>query len=106
MELENLRVISPQASLTLEAGRPWVLLPDTNLQTPAGIEVMDTLLCPQGDGSYVTRLLLQRRIAGKDNLNWQQAIALGRQWHTWSWNHIPADQPWLKIFAEHARLLR
>jgi hypothetical protein len=105
-ELEGLRAISPQAALQREGGRPWVLLPQTKLQTPAGIEVMDTVLCPEGDGSYVTRLLLERRVARKDNLNWQQVMAIGRPWHTWSWNGVPASQAWLRIFIEHARQLR
>jgi hypothetical protein len=64
------------------------------------------VLCPMGLAGYVTRLLLERRIAGKDQLNWQSVVLLGRTWVTWSWNHIPASLPWIQIYAEHARLLR
>ncbi len=67
---------------------------------------MDVVLCPRGLAGHVTRLLPERRVDDKPNLNWQQVVVLGRTWHTWSWNNIPADQPWLKIYAEHARLLR
>ena len=105
-ELESLREISPQASLHHEGGVPCVFLPQTRLATPNGVVVMDTVLCPKGLGGYVTRLLLERRISEKITLNWQQAMMLGRAWHTWSWNQISPNQPWIRIFAEHARLLR
>lgn len=104
-ELESLRVISPQASLVYEAGVAWVLLPKTHLAVPGCIEVMDTVLCPTGQGGYATRLLLERQVPGKP-LNWTQVMALGRNWHTWSWQDVPANQSWLQIFAEHARILR
>jgi hypothetical protein len=105
-ELESLREISPQASLLQDGGIQCVLLPQTHLVTPSGVQVMDTVLCPNGLSGYVTRLLLQRRIVEKGNLNWQQVMLLARAWHTWSWNQISPDQPWIRIFAEHARLLR
>lgn len=105
-ELESLREISPQASLCQEAGVPYVLLPQTRLTGPQGPFVMNTVLCPRGLSGYVTRLLLEQRIPGKDTLNWQQATLLGRSWHTWSWNLVSPKQPWIRIFAEHARALR
>jgi hypothetical protein len=105
-QLESLREISSQASLHDDGGVPCVLLPRTHLVSPSGLQVMDTVLCPRGLGGYVTRLLLERRISEKGSLNWQQVMLLGRAWHTWSWNQISPDQPWIQIFAEHARLLR
>jgi hypothetical protein len=105
-ELGNLREISPQASLHSDGAVVCVLLPQARLVTPAGVETMDMVLCPCGLAGYVTRLLLERRIAGKPNLNWQAIVLLGRTWITWSWNQVPADLPWIQIFAEHARVLR
>jgi hypothetical protein len=105
-DLESLREISPQASLHHDGGVPCVLLPQTRLTCPSGILVMDTVLCPRGLSGYITRLLLERRIPEKGNLNWQQVMLLGRAWHTWSWNQVSPDQPWIRIFAEHARALR
>lgn len=105
-QMESLRDLSPQASITHEGGVTWVLLPKTHVQTPSGVEVMDTILCPTGQGGYATRLLLERQVASRASLNWTQIVALGRMWYTWSWRDVPADQPWLKIFIEHARLLR
>lgn len=105
-ELEGLRGVSAQASIAPDGGVMCVVLPATRLSIPSGIEVMDTVLCPRGQGGYITRLLLARQVPQKGNLNWQTVVLLGHTWHTWSWNNIPADQPWVKIFAEHARLLR
>lgn len=105
-ELEGLRQISAKATLTQDGGVVCVLLPETRLATPAGVLVMDTVLCPRGLAGYVTRLLLERKVEGKPQLNWQGLMLLGRPWHTWSWNQISPDQPWIRIFAEHARLLR
>ncbi|MFL6605663.1 MAG: hypothetical protein ACJ8R9_30630 [Steroidobacteraceae bacterium] len=105
-ELASLREISPQASLLQDGGIPSVLLPQTRLVTPSGVQIMDTVLCPKGLSGYVTRLLLERRIPEKGNLNWQQVMLLGRAWHTWSWNQVSPDQSWIRIFAEHARALR
>jgi hypothetical protein len=104
-QLETLRAISPQASLHRDANGLCVLMPKAKIQTGSGLVEMDVVLCPKGFPGYVTRLLLQQKV-DKANLNWQQVMALGRNWHTWSWNAVPAEQPWLKIFAEHARQLR
>lgn len=105
-QLEGLREISAQATVVHDGPLMGVLLPGIRIKAPAGTEVMDAVLCPRGDGSYMTRLLLERRIPGKDGLNWQLVMAFGRSWHTWSWQGVPAAQPWIKIYAEHARCLR
>jgi hypothetical protein len=105
-QLESLRALSPQASVLHEGGVHWVLLPETRLAVPSGTEVMDVVLCPTGQGGYATRLLLERQVAGKPNLNWTTVTALGRSWHTWSWQDVPAAQSWLQTFIEHARMLR
>lgn len=105
-QLEHLRAICPQASLHVEAGTPWVLMPKFKLATADVIVEMDLLLGPRGHSGYATRLLLEKEIGAKPNLNWQQVTVLGRNWFTWSWNNISPDQPWIKILAEHARLLR
>lgn len=105
-QLESLLDICPTATVNNEDGVVNVLMPNMALPTPSGIEIMDVVLCPQGLGGYATRLLLDRKIESKPGLNWQAVPLRHRMWHAWSWNHIAADQPWLKIFFEHARILR
>jgi hypothetical protein len=105
-QLQGLREISAQAAVVHDGAVIGVLMPGIRVQTSAGTEIMAAVLCPGGQGGYTTRLLLERRIPGKDGLNWQQVMAFGRNWHTWSWQNIPAAQPWINIYAEHARVLR
>ena len=105
-ELQSQRAIAERASVVQDGTILGVLLPGIHIQSPAGVEVMDAVLCPRGQGGYVTRLLLERRVQGRDNLNWQQVMAFGRNWQTWSWQNVPATQPWINIFAAHARVLR
>lgn len=105
-QLQGLLAITEQAAVVQDGTILGVLLPSIPIQSPAGTEVMDAILCPRGHGGYVTRLLLERRVVGRDNLNWQQVMAFGRNWQTWSWQNVPATQPWINIFAAHARVLR
>jgi hypothetical protein len=99
-------VLSPACSLHEEGGITCILMPEVSLLTAAGVETMTVLLCPSGQGGYVSRLMLERQVKSTSSLNWQQIVLLGRAWTTWSWNNIPAGLPWITIFAEHARCLR
>lgn len=105
-QLESLRAISAKADLRVDGGVTCVYLPNVQLITPAGIEEMDAVLCPRGLSGYVTRLLLSKKVESKSTLNWQFVTLLGEAWHTWSWNNVSPTQPWLRIYAEHARVLR
>jgi len=105
-QVEGLRVISPKASLRHDGPVECVLLPEVALATPTGTRVMDVVLCPRGLGSYTTRLLLAEKVPERSNLNWQVVTLLGNTWQTWSWNQISQQQPWLRIYAEHARCLK
>ena len=105
-QLDGLREISAQAVVVHDGAVLGVFMPKTRLQVPAGTETMDVVLCPNGLGGYTTRLLLDRKVVGKEGLNWQEVTAFGRSWQTWSWQNVPSAQPWIKIYAEHARVLR
>jgi hypothetical protein len=105
-QLRGLLAISEQASVVKDGAILGVLLPDIRIQSPVGTEVMNAMLCPRGHGGYVTRLLLERRVQGRDQLNWQQVMAFGRNWQTWSWQNVPATQPWINIYVAHVRVLR
>ena len=64
---------------------------------------MDALLCLNyGNASYPTRLYLPHTLGL--NLNWHESAYLfARQWHSWSWSGIHANQPLLAILAGHLR---
>ncbi len=101
-----LRAVSPQCSVHTEGPVLAVVMPETILNTARGREVMTVVLCPNGQGGYPTRLLLERQVATSKGLNWQQIVLLGRGWTGWSWSQIPSSQSWITIFAEHARRLK
>jgi hypothetical protein len=84
-----------------EAGFRYIYLPGLKV----GTETMDALLCPQPKDGYLTRLFLERPVRGKGN-NWSSHRILDRTWHTWSWNHVSADQRPAQILVEHLQGLR
>jgi hypothetical protein len=104
-QLAAIRRIAARARLETEGGVPVVLLPGLQVRTSVGVETMNAVLCPRGHSGYATRLLLERRVTPRANLNWQEVSALGRNWHTWSWANVPGEQPWIRILSEHLRCL-
>jgi len=64
---------------------------------------MDALLCLNyPNPSYPTRLYLPNSLGL--NLNWHEnAFLFARQWHSWSWSGVHANQPLIAILAEHLR---
>ena len=63
--------------------------------------VMDAILCLNHDNpTYPTKLYLAENVGG--GLNWHEsAYLLGRNWPTFSWGGVPANQPYLDILAAH-----
>jgi hypothetical protein len=72
----------------------WVKAAHTN---------MDALLCLNyGNPAYPTRLYLPSTLGL--GLNWHEsAYIFARQWHSWSWSGVHANQPPLAILAQHLR---
>ncbi len=102
-EMDDLRRMCPGAQEMPEAGIEYISLPGLKHLCAPG--TLDALLCPQQHGGYATRLFLSAPIAGKGN-NWSTHVILSRTWHTWSWNHVPANQRLAEILAQHLRALR
>ncbi len=63
--------------------------------------VMDAMLCLNHDNpSYPTKLYLAENVGC--GLNWNEsAYLLGRNWPTFSWRDVPANQPYIDILAAH-----
>ena len=68
--------------------------------------VMDAILCLNHDNAtYPTKLYLAENVGG--GLNWNEsAYLLGRNWPTFSWRDVPANQPYIDILAAHLAALR
>jgi len=83
----------------------YIYLP--GLRVPAGNipEVVDGLLRPgAGPDGYTTRLFLSHAFPTKGQ-NWTVHHILGKTWHTFSLNNVPADAALLDILANHLRIL-
>jgi hypothetical protein len=63
--------------------------------------VMDAILCLNHDNAtYPTKLYLAENVGG--SLNWNEsAYLLGRNWPTFSWRDVAANQPYIDILAAH-----
>jgi len=100
--LEEMRAISPDPTVKEAGGLTYIHLP--RITAPNGT-VMGALLCLQGRDGYLTRLFLSEPVPGKGN-NWTAHQILDKTWHTWSWNHVEANQRPMEIFAAHMKALR
>jgi len=99
-QLEELRLICPNAEEHSESGYTFILLPELGL--PSG-EKMKALLCPQTHSGYLTRLFLEKPVAGK---NFTEHVILGRKWYTLSWQGVAASLRLAQILVEHVRGIR
>ena len=106
--MEELRNICAGVKVMAESGIEYIFLPNLTVVTNAATQELDALLCPSHHPSgYMTRLFLSApfRGAGQSN-NWTEHRILERQWHTWSWQHVSANQAPAQILAAHLRALR
>lgn len=101
--MKELSAVSPGAQEMTEGGITYIYLPQ--LRLPCGPGIVEGLLCIQQHGGYTTRLFLSQRIPGK-GANWTVHQVLGRTWHTWSWNNVPANLRPAEILAGHLRAIR
>jgi hypothetical protein len=103
--LQELQVLCPGASVMEEAGREYIFLPSLKLPSGRQPAATDGLLCLSERDGYPTRLFLGARYA-ECGANWNEFRILDRTWHSWSWNHVAANQRPMQILAEHVRALR
>lgn len=103
--LRALQLVCPGAEMWEEGARPYVFLPKLKIAHAGKSQAVDALLAPRGDGSYETRLYLEKPYPSRGQ-NWTVHSILGRTWHAMSWNGVSAALPWLQILANHLRPLR
>jgi hypothetical protein len=101
--MKELRAICPGAQEMIEAGIAYIHLPQLTLPCAPG--VVEGLLCIQQHGGYTTRLFLSQQVPQKGS-NWSVHQILGRTWHTWSWNNVPATLRPAEILIGHMRAFR
>lgn len=104
-QLASLVAISLKPVEMVEGGMRYVHLPELKVIAAGTERVLDGLLCPGPHNGYSTRLFLSAPIPER-GANWSQWQIFGRTWHTWSWQSVPAELPWIQIVLEHLRALR
>ncbi|TIL83045.1 MAG: hypothetical protein E5Y89_02435 [Mesorhizobium sp.] len=84
-----------------EGWRKLIHMEKLRLLVGATQHVIDGILCLNHDNpTYPTKLYLAENVGG--GLNWNEsAYLLGRNWHTFSWRDVHANQPYLDILAAH-----
>jgi hypothetical protein len=103
--LGELRSICAGARMLMEAGHHYIDLPGLTFLSNGSVIRRDGLLSIEPHSGYTTRLFLSTPVPGKGN-NWSVHTIVGRTWHTWSWNNVPANLRLAEILAEHLRALR
>lgn len=106
--LDGLRAIFPKATVMREGGIDYIFLPCITVQTNLGNHSLDALLCPTAHPTgYMTRLFLAMPLPGcGQSNNWGQFRILERDWHSWSWQNVPATLSPAQILAAHLRALQ
>lgn len=105
IEMERIRAIYPDAHGLTEGSLTFVHFPKILIATRTGDFEREVLLCPHGHSGYTTRLFLDA-IVPSGLANWTQHTLFTRNWFTWSWNNIVANQPWTAILANHLAAFR
>lgn len=85
-----------------EGGKRYVLLERVTLPTGCSPVATEALLCPEERDGYQTRLFLAEPVNGRAD-NWTVHRVLDRNWHTWSWQGISANQRLAQILRGHLR---
>jgi hypothetical protein len=101
--MNELRAVVSGAQEMIEAGITYIHLPE--LKLPCALGTTEALLCVQQHGGYTTRLFLSKPVSGK-GANWSTHQILGRTWHTWSWNNVPANIRPAQILRGHLEAFR
>lgn len=106
-KLEGLKRLYPAVELWEEGGRPFAFFPELTVESAGKKTVMKALLQPHASSDgYPTRLFLERQIVTGSTKNWQERMACGVNWATWSWTGIPANLDWDEILANHLKGLQ
>jgi hypothetical protein len=104
-QLASLSPVCAQAQVMAEAGTDFVVLSKLRVRVNGQVHELDAVLCPAAHSGYATRLFLSQAFPQKGN-NWTVHQLLGRKWHTWSWQGVPADLPLVQILMCHLDALR
>lgn len=105
VQLNELQVIAPGATIVEEAGVSYVYMPCLKLPPGCEPQEVEGLLRPgAGPDGYTSRLFLSHQFLEKGR-NWTQHRILEKTWFTFSFNGVPSDTRLIEMLVNHRRVL-
>lgn len=104
-EAQELKAFCRGVREVLQGGEAFLYLEGLRLSSNSQPVEVDALLCLHARDGYMTRLYLSIRIADR-GANWTTAYLLDRQWHTWSWQGVSANQRPAQVLAAHLKAIQ
>ena len=105
VHLQQLADICEGAEVLNEGTQEYVYLKQLKVRVGVDNYIVDALLSATAHTGYTTRLFLSQSFPGK-SANWTIHSILGRPWHTWSWQGVPADLTPMQILLCHLDALK
>ena len=103
--LEELRTVCPDAQPMTDGPLRLIYLPKLVVLVDGASHEVDALLCLTQHQGYATRLYLSKSFPNKRQ-NWTITQLVGRAWHCWSWQGVPASHRPAEVLAQHLMALR
>ena len=104
-QLASLQDLCEHAQVLQEGGHPYVYLSKLKIRIAEAYHIVDAILSPIPHTGYTTRLFLSQPFPSKAS-NWSAHQILGRAWHSWSWQGVPAELPWVQMVLCHLDALK
>jgi hypothetical protein len=104
-QLQSLSGLCESLQVVQEGGNEYICLMKLKIRVGDSNHVVDAILCPGLHTGYLTRLFLSQPFPNK-GANWSIHQILGRPWHSWSWQGVPADLPLLRMLLCHLDALK
>ena len=104
-QVEPLNGLCEAAKVMREGVQEIVYLAKLRIRVGGARHVVDAVLWPTLHAGYTTRLFLSQPFPAKAG-NWTVHQILGRPWHSWSWQGVPANLPLLQMLLCHLDALK
>lgn len=102
---EQLQPLCEAVQVLKEGPYEYVYLMKLKVRVAGINHVVDAILCPAAHSGYTTRLFLSQAFPAR-GANWSVHQILGRAWHTWSWQGVPAELPVAQMLLCHLDALK
>lgn len=105
-EIDELRSVTPDLSITEEGGYTFIRLHNLHLPSGCTPNIVDALLLPSPRDGYFSRLFFSQRIMGGPERNWNATVRIADStWHAVSWQ-TQAGLRLIEMLHSHLKALR